>query len=132
MSSRILLIIDPQADTHPCIEHWAGFVARTGGELELYTCDAQPGVPEPWSTALNSHEYHGLLRERRQQMLEELARPLRARGLQVSTCSEWHAPLEEGVLRHLLESRPDLVIYDGATIRIAQALASAPAPPREL
>lgn len=114
ITPRILLIIDPQADTHPCIEQWAVFAERSGGSIELYTCDEQPGVPDKWSASLNSHEYRGVLREQRLQMLEELARPLRSRGLRVSTCSEWHAPLEEGVARHLSVNRADVVVYDGS------------------
>lgn len=127
MAPRILLVIDPRADTHPCIEQWVPFLERSGGALELYTCDEQPGIPEEWVASLNSREYRGLLREQRLQLLEELARPLRARGLRVSTCSEWHSPPEERVARHVLETQPDILVYDGALVK-ALAPGTPPAP----
>jgi universal stress protein E len=45
-------------------------------------------------------------------MLEELAAPLRAAGIHVKTESEWHAPLEQGIVEHAIRTHADLVVKD--------------------
>jgi universal stress protein E len=52
------------------------------------------------------------MRERNLQELEYLARPLRERGLEVTTVAEWHPPLEEGIGHHVIRTNPDLVIKE--------------------
>jgi nucleotide-binding universal stress UspA family protein len=109
---RILVVVDPTAVSHPCIEKAARLAGAFGSSIELYICDVDQDVPESWAGGSTLAQYRGLIRERRIQMLEELAAPLRARGIHVSTESEWHSPLEQGVVEHAIRTRAGLVVKD--------------------
>lgn len=92
--ARILVVLDPTASTHACIEKAARLARSFGSVLELYVCDAELDPPQHLA------------------LLERLAAPLRAQGLLVETCAEKHFPLEEGIGHHIIRSHPDLVIKD--------------------
>jgi len=108
----ILVIVDPTASVHPCVEKAARIAQASGAAIELYICDAERDLPLGW----NSGDEHRALRaERRSGLLsalERLAEPLRARGLVVSTDCEWRVPLEHGIAQRVLQSQPDLVVKD--------------------
>ena len=104
---KILVVIDPAAVTHPCLEKAARLATGFGSTLELFICDDTPRVPETWA-----EEARVRLRGRRLSMLEALASPLRAAGLRVEIDSRWHVPREEGIVAHAIRSRPDLVVKD--------------------
>ena len=112
--AKILVVVDPTATVHPCIEKAVRIATRLGSALELYICDA---------------DEHSENREHRRQqfaeMLVELAAPLRARGLIVTTVCEAHAPLPRGIGEHVVRSKPDLVIKDthGHQLSIRRPLA---------
>jgi universal stress protein E len=109
---KILVVVDPTATLHPCVEKAARLAASFGSTLELFVCDVDQGVPESWAGGTTLAQYRGLMRERRWAMLESLAAPLRERGIHVRTDSEWHVPLEEGILRHAIHTKADLVVKD--------------------
>ena len=109
---NILVVVDPTAGSHPSIEKAARLASAFGSSIELYICDVEQGVPESWAAGSTLAQYRGFMRERRIQMLEELAAPLRALGLHVNTASEWHFPLERGVVEHAIRARADLVVKD--------------------
>lgn len=108
---RILVVIDPASAQHPGLEQATRLATAGRDTIEIYVCDTAPSLPSDWIGALNEHECRALLQEQRLEALEALAQPLRERGFKVVTCSEWHAPLEEGVLRHMRQHPADLVIY---------------------
>jgi hypothetical protein len=110
--ANLLLVIDPDAADHPCIARGADLARGLGATLELYVCDVVHSVPEGWIGALNLQQYRALLRERHVQLLEQLALPLRAQGLQVITRCDMSPSLEEGVLRHVVATKPRMVIDD--------------------
>jgi universal stress protein E len=102
---RVLVVVDPTAATHPCIDKATRIALHCGAEIELYVCDTGqdgPGVSAARQARLDQHRH----------ALEQLARPLRAQGLTVETCSEWNAPLELGVGLHVIRTQPDLVVKD--------------------
>ena len=45
-------------------------------------------------------------------MLEEIARPLRERGLSVAVSAVWDTPLNEGIVRHVLRTNPRLLVKE--------------------
>ena len=108
----ILVIVDPTASVHPCVEKAARIAQASGAAVELYICDTERDLPLGW----NPGEDHRALREARHasllSALERLAEPLRAKGLVVSTDCEWRAPLEHGIAQRILQSQPDLVVKD--------------------
>jgi universal stress protein E len=109
---KILVVVDPTALRHPCIEKATRLAAGFGSTVELYVCDVDQSVPESWAGGSTLAQYRSVLRERRLGMLEELAAPMRADGIHVIVESEWHAPLEDAVIRRAIHTRADLVIKD--------------------
>ena len=103
--SRILVVVDPTASVHPCIDKAARIALTCGAELELCICDTEQDGPDVASGCEARLELH-------RESLERLARPLRARGLTVGVHSEWSVPLEHGVGLHVIRTRPDLVVKD--------------------
>jgi universal stress protein E len=99
------VVVDPTAAAHPSVEKAARIALHAGARLELYVCDAEQG-------GADSGPGRGARHERHLSMLELLARPLRAQGLEVETHCEWTSPFEAGVGRHVLRTRPDLVVKD--------------------
>jgi universal stress protein E len=112
--ARILVVVDPAAAVHPCIEKAARIALHTGAELELYTCDTEQDGPR---VALGREARIELHHE----SLERMAQPLRAQGLAVRVRSEWSAPLERGVGYHVIRTRPDLVVKDTHLHTLARA-----------
>lgn len=109
---RILVVVDPTAASHACVEKAARLAAACGSSLELFICDTEQGPPESWAGGTTTRQFRGLLQERRIAKLEGLAAPLRARGLHVLTTSHWHVPLEEGIVAYAIRSKADLVVTD--------------------
>lgn len=89
MIENILVVVDPTATSHPCVDKAARIAQGFGSTLELFIGDVEQGGG---STFL---DYRKNLRERRLATLETLAAPLRARGIHVRTESQWHVPLEQ-------------------------------------
>ena len=109
---KILVVVDPTAQSHPCVEKAARLAASFASSIELYVCDADQEIPESWAGGTTTGQFRGLMRERRIASLEKLAAPLRARGLNVTTSSETHAPFEDAVARHAIRMKADLVVKD--------------------
>ena len=109
---KILVVVDPNAGTHPCIEKAARLAARLGSAIELFICDAGESPPESWAGTSKHAEYRELRRQQFAETLVELAAPLRARGLIVTTACEQHTPLEQGIGEYVIRTKPDLVIKD--------------------
>ena len=80
---NILVIVDPAASHHPAVVKGALLAEKFGARLELFACNAelhplkQVANGAPQSTFSLATELKGLL--------ETLAVPLRARGLEVTT-----------------------------------------------
>jgi len=109
---KILVVVDPTAREQPGIEKATRIAASCRSSLELYICDVEQDIPESWAGEPRSAEYRELMRQRHLAELQLLAEPLLARGLDVSTVCEWHAPLEEGIGHHVIRTRPDLVVKE--------------------
>lgn len=111
--SRILSVIDPTADSQPALDRAAAAARATGAALELLVCYYNeylaeeharpfPSLEAARKELVASHERH----------LEELARPLRASGLDVTTTFLWDHPLYRGIVRHAAATGADLVFKD--------------------
>jgi universal stress protein E len=103
---NILVVVDPTATAHPCIEKAARIAEGLGATLELFVGDVEQGGGPAFQ------QFRKKLRKTRLSMLETLATPLRERGIHVKTESQWHVPLEQGIVEHAIRSRADLVIKD--------------------
>jgi len=101
--THILVVVDPTASEHPCVDKAARIAAGCGATLELFVCDVQQdGEPSE----------RNLREEQALALLERLAAGLRARGLTVEYRTEWHAPLEQGIGLRVLHSNADFVVKD--------------------
>lgn len=100
---KILVVVDPTARDHACVEKAARIAAGVGADLELFVCDI---LQEDDSATRAARDEQAIA------LLQTLAAPLRGRGLGVECRTEWHSPLEQGVGLRVLRSNADLVVKD--------------------
>lgn len=112
---KILVIVNPAAYRHPCVEKAARIAAHAGGAIELFACEVESNLPNSWVSGDKSLQaYKQLLRKRRLDDVEQMAESVRVDGLQVSVTAEWHTMSEPGILQHVVKSKPDLIIKDAS------------------
>jgi universal stress protein E len=110
---RIMCVIDPTADRQHALERAAWIAGCVGAELELFVCYYNeylsgdrlfdsPSLEKARKEVIAGHEKH----------LEKLAKPIRERGLVVTTTAVWDHPLYEGIVRHAAATGADLVLKD--------------------
>ena len=111
----ILVVVDPTADIHPVVDR-AGWLAEScSARLELFICDYDPDIDAGntstvWVKTSESARDH--LLDILKKKLEDLAAPLRARGLDVSVDVAWDHPLTEGIVRKVVKAKPWMVAKD--------------------
>ncbi len=111
--SRIMCVVDPDAEAQPALQRGAWLAGHLGAELELLICYyneyLSDGRLEEYSALGSAHEdiLDGL-----KMQLESMARPLRNSGLVVHTKSAWDHPRYEGIIRSAVESGADIVLKD--------------------
>jgi universal stress protein E len=113
-SKRIMVVVDPMAESHPAIARAAWLAKKAGASLHLSVCDCiQYTAGEKMFFDINTLEATRKdLLERQEGRLEELAKPLRSDGLNVSVEAHWDHPLHEGILHQIEANQPDLVVKD--------------------
>ncbi|HXS90097.1 MAG TPA: universal stress protein [Steroidobacteraceae bacterium] len=109
--NNILVIVDPTAEKHPAVDKAALLAQQLGARLELFVCDtkasrevrlaAHAGKPadQPFLVSLKAS-------------LEDLARPIRARGLDVTTEVECADPLHAALIDRARRTTADLIVKD--------------------
>ncbi len=91
--SRIMCVVDPDAEAQPALQRGAWLAGHLGAELELLICYyneyLSDGRLEEYSALGSAHEdiLYGL-----KVQLESMARPLRNSGLVVNPKSAWDHP----------------------------------------
>ena len=96
--SRIMCVVDPDADAQPALQRGAWLANNLGAELELLICYyneyLSDGRLEEYPALENAHEdiLDGL-----KMLLESMASPLRDSGMVVNTKSAWDHPRYEGI-----------------------------------
>jgi len=111
----ILVVVDPTASAHPVVDRAAWLAEANSAALELFICDYDADIDAGQTSAVwvkqteNARDHLvGLLKQK----LEDLAAPLRAKGLKVSCDVAWDHPLDEGIVRKVVKSKPWLVAKD--------------------
>ncbi len=112
---KALVVLDRESDADALLAKAADIAAGSGATLRLFCCDHDPRLVarlflSPESLAAARVAFLRKLRA----WLEELAAPLRARGLDVEIEAAWDAPRHEGILREVGLCRPDLVLMSTA------------------
>ena len=110
-NQQILVILEP--DNHPLevIERTSWIAAQNGFDVTLLWCD--PDVGPLGTHFFVSNEARDIGKEIRavqDQIVEDLAKPLKEKGLSVSTGVLEERPIAEGVLRHVLEMNPAYLV----------------------
>ena len=111
--SRILVVIDPTVRTQPALLRAAAIAGACGAELHLLVCYYNeyltgdrlfdsPSLEKARAELMDIQERH----------LDELAAPLRERGITVTTAATWDHPLYAGIVRHAAETRANMVFKD--------------------
>jgi universal stress protein E len=100
--NTILVVVDPAAGQNQPVLARAGWLAKeSGARLELFACDYDSAIDSGrldrvWQPAPGAREQ---LLARHRRNLEELARPLRDRGLTVTADVVWGHPLDAAIIR---------------------------------
>ncbi len=111
--SKILSVVDPTADAQPAMQRAAWLAEKTGAELELLVCyynEYLSGDRLFDSPSLEKARYEVMANQEKH--LEELAEPIRKKGVVVTTTAKWDHPLYEGIVRHAVASNADIVCKD--------------------
>jgi len=110
---KILVVVDPSCDEQPAVGRAAWLAEQFSADLELFVCDYDPDidagrVATVWIDEPAREKLLSILREK----LEAIAEPLRKRGLTVSVDVAWDHPLDAGIVRKTIVSKPWLLVKD--------------------
>jgi universal stress protein E len=108
---NILVIVDPTASEQPSLGKAELLAQRFDARLELFVCDTK-AAREMRLLAQRARDPSRLLDVNLKPMLEELARPLRDRGIDVCTECGFADVLADGLCDRIKRSNADLVIKD--------------------
>lgn len=108
---NILVIIDPTSTEHPSLAKAERLAKHFDARVELYICDTK-AARETRLLAQRAVDPSRLLDVNLKPMLEQLAQPLRERGIDVCTDLEFAERLADGLLDRTLRTTADLVIKD--------------------
>lgn len=111
----ILVVVDSASGAaQPALERAAWLAQRADSKLELLACDFDPDldrgdVPTVWVDNAGPREQ---LLQRHRSTLEELAAPLRQRGLTVTVDVVWQHPFELAIVKKAADPYCWLVVKD--------------------
>lgn len=109
----ITVVVDPQQKAHPALQKAAKLAAQSGARLTLLNTFV---LPQPMADVarISAREIVKAALSDRRRQLEKIAAGVRRRGLKVTCVVEWDYPQHEAVVRHVLETRPDLLVAETA------------------
>lgn len=117
--NNILVIVDPTAAAHPAVDKAALLAQQMRARIELFVCDTKAAREMRVAAHLRSQPEQPLLTNYKA-LLEALARPLRERGLDVTTEVECGEPLHAALVDRTKRASADLVVKDTHHHSIAQ------------
>jgi len=113
---KILVVVDPTASEHPCVDHAAWLAECVSADLELFICDYDPNIAAGRTSTVwvnqDPNETRNNLMAILRDKLERQAGTLRKRHLNVTVDVAWDHPLVDGIVRKVLASKPWLVVKD--------------------
>ena len=108
---NILVIVDPTAAQHPAIEKGALIAEKFAARMELYVCDTKASREARIAEHVRKHADQPFVVNVKS-ILEDLAAPLRARGLDVATDVECGDPLHIALIDRSVRTTADLIVKD--------------------
>ncbi|HEU4604588.1 MAG TPA: universal stress protein [Steroidobacteraceae bacterium] len=116
---NILVFVDPTVAAHPCVDKAAALASKFNARLELYVCDTRVTRDMRLMRAREQNP-NAALTVNLKPMLEELARPLRQRGIDVCTECEYASVLHEGLIDRAKRTIADLIVKETHHHSLAQ------------
>lgn len=106
---RILVAVkDLEGKSQPAVLKAAQLARALGAELEIFHALATPLYSDLYPKPLEVLEQE--LRQQARRRLESIADRLRQKGLKVSVCVEWDAPVYEAIVRRARQIGADLIV----------------------
>ena len=120
---RILVVVDPTAETHPAVERAVAVAKGTGMGVDLFSCHYEPPLASeyadsfiPYTDTCETTLHHELAR------LRDIAEPFQKAEVDINIRVAWDSPLHEGIVREALRSTPRFVMkethYHSAIARV--------------
>jgi universal stress protein E len=109
--NNILVIVDPTTGKHPAVDKATLLAQKLGARLELYICDTKASR-EVRTAAHAGQRADEPLMVNFKALLEDLARPIRGRGVDVTTEVECADPLHVALIDRARRTTADLVVKD--------------------
>jgi universal stress protein E len=107
----VVAIANPFAGRQMAIRKASEIAALCCARITLFHAFSMPyPLPDPAPKSTNMALQAAM--EYRLKGLEKLAKPLRKKGVAVECVVEWDFPAHEAIVRHLLRSKPDLLIAE--------------------
>lgn len=116
---QILVIVDPTAEEHPAIAKAALLAEKFNARVELFVCDTRAAREVRLLSHVRAHPDKPFPINIKA-LLESLATPLRARGLDVTTETVCADPLHVGLIDRTRRTNADLVVKDTHHHSLAQ------------
>ena len=113
---NILVIVDPTAHEQPAVDKAAILAAKFAARLELFVCDTQSAR----ESRLFAQSLKGAHPFDAKALVETIAVPLRAKGLDVTTEVAWTESLDAGLVARVCRGTADLVVKDTHHHSLAQ------------
>ena len=109
--NSILVIVDPTAEQHMAVGKGALLARKLGARLELYVCDTKASREVRLAAHAARHADQPFVSNPKA-FLEDLAKPIRDQGVDVTTDVECADPLHTALLDRARRSTADLIIKD--------------------
>jgi len=107
----ILAIVDPTAEQHPAVEKSAILAQKFDARLDLFVCDTKASREARAAARVRARPGEPSIVGAKP-IVEELARPLRERGLDVTTEAACSDPLHAALIARARRTSADLVVKD--------------------
>lgn len=111
--NKILVVVDPTVERQNALRRATWLSRHCGAAIELVICDYNDYID---ANRIVGTEALGDLRDQmlneELERLESLAAPLRESGIDVNVTAVWDHPLHEGIVRHALRCKADIVLKD--------------------
>jgi universal stress protein E len=117
--ASILVIVDPTAAAQPAVTKAALLAEKFGARLELFLCDTRAAREARVAAHMRAQSKEPLVTSMKS-VLEALAAPLRARGLDVATETDRADSLHVALSERVRKTNADLVIKDTHHHTLAQ------------
>lgn len=110
---RILIAVkDPTAKSLPAVDKGAQLARALGAHVELFHAISTPLYIDAYSPEISVRQIERLTRQEYVDLLEKIADPLRAQGLQVNVSATWDFPIYEAIVRHATRDDADLIVAE--------------------